>query len=153
MAAAPATGSVVMGSGYSFAVPEGWTVPEEPPLPELDSMALNPGDTDGFSDNVNVVLSPMKWITPGHIESMVVGELERSGARDVRTRTRLMIAGAASAHLSAVLSSEGVDYVVEQYFVCTDEQTFVVTFSFSTTVPELDRDILSESVLASWLWA
>jgi len=152
MAAAPATGAVVMGSGYSYALPAPWTEKEDALPPNIDSVAVNLTDADGFTDSVNVSFSPLKWATPKIFEFLVVDELEHAGATDVRTRTRLTIGGAASAHFSAVMTVQGLEYLVEQYYVCTAGQTYIVTFSFSPTVPEPDRDALAEAIFATWLW-
>lgn len=153
IAAAPATGATVKGSGYSFAVPKGWSADEVSPE-GVDAVAGNLTDADGFADNVNVVVSGSPTITPGRVESTIAAALEASGASDVKIRNRVMIAGSEAAHLSAMLSSQGVDYQIEQFYLSSDEQTMcVVTFAFSPTVSESDRHALSESVLATWAWA
>lgn len=152
IAAAPATGTTINGSGYSFAAPEGWSVPDDLSLPGVDLLVADLTDADGFSDNVNVVLSPGGVITPDEIESLGVAELEGGGASDIQTHDRVMVAGSETAHISAGFPSGDVDTPIEQYYLSSDEQTYVVTFSFSPTVSEADRDALSESVLASWAW-
>lgn len=153
VAAAPATGPTISGTGYSFAAPEGWSVPNDVSLPGMDVLAADMTDADGFADNVNVVLSPSGMITPDQVESLGVDELEGGGASEVKTRDRVMVAGSESAHLSAGFPSGGVDNPIEQFYVSNDVQTFIVTFSFSPTVSESERDELAESVLASWVWA
>ena len=151
--AAPATGNTITGTGYTFVVPEGWDVPTDVTLPGADVLAADLTDTDGFADNVNVVLSPAGEVTPEQVESLGVDELEGAGATDVAVGDRLTVAGSESAHLGAGLSSNGSDYLIEQYYVTHDGQTYVVTFSFSPTVSESDRDEVSESVLATWDWS
>jgi hypothetical protein len=151
---APATGATITGDGYSYQVPEGWDVPEAPvPGFDPDSIALDHTDDDGFSDNVNVILSPAGAITADQVESIGVSELEGVGATEVQVNDRISVAGAESAHLSALLSSNGTGYQIEQYYPTNAGQTYVVTFSFSETVTQTDRVALAESVLASWVWA
>jgi len=151
---AGATGDTVTGDGYSYRVPEGWAVPDED-IPGFtpDSVAADMTDTDGFADNVNVVLSPAGEVSNDLIESAGVDELEGAGATEVAVQPRVQVAGAESAHISARLSQGGTDYLIEQYYASHDGQTYVVTFSFSDTVSTGDRTAVAESVLATWAWA
>lgn len=152
--AAPATGETITGDGYTYVVPEGWAVPDqEVPGFSPDTLAANGQDTDGFADNVNVLKSPAGLVTPDLVESAGVTELEGAGATDITVNDRVTIAGSESAHLSASMSSEGAIYGVEQYYVSTDDQTYIVTFSFSDTVAPDERQDVAESVLVTWTWA
>lgn len=153
IAAVPATGQTISGTGYSFAVPEGWSSPPGITVPEADLAIGNPTDTDGFTDNIVVVLAPAEELTPDWIESRGVEALEDGAATKVEVRNRVMIGGSESPHLAAIFSNDDTEYQVEQFYVRNDVQLYVVTFSFSLAVPEADRDSLAESVLASWAWA
>lgn len=151
---AAATGETIAGTGYTFTVPEGWGEPEQ----EIegfdpDAFAADLDDADGFSDNVNVILSPAGEVTPEQVETLGVQELESVGATDVEVGPRVTVGGSESAHLSAALASEGTEYVVDQFYVTEDGQTYVVTFSFSSTVSDAGRDEIARSVLASWSWS
>jgi hypothetical protein len=155
LSAAPATGPTISGTGYSFALPEGWTVPAPESLPEdleapgMEILAADMADADGFTDNLNVVLASGGVFTADQIESVGVRELEAGGIDDVEVQDRVMIVGTESAHLSAAF---GTTHNMDQYYVSNDEQTYIVTFSFSPTVSVPDRDALAQSVLASWAW-
>lgn len=152
-AVAPATGTKITGTGYSFVVPEGWDRPGENLAQEgIDTIAADLKDTDGFSDNINVLLSPAGKVTPKQVESQGLKELEDSGAKDAKKHDRVTIGDSESAHLSALFPSEAGEYQIEQFYVSSKEQTYVVTFSFSPSVSEADRDALSNSVLATWSW-
>ena len=151
--AAPATGELISGDGYTYNVPEGWGPPPQDVSSGADTLALDLTDDDGFSDNVNVLLSPAGSITADQVEQAGPPELEDSGATDVEVRPRLAIAGEESAHLSALFTQGGATYQIDQYYPTHDGQTYVVTFSFSQTVSQGDREDLAESVLASWAWA
>ncbi|MCJ1703910.1 MULTISPECIES: hypothetical protein [unclassified Rathayibacter] len=151
---AAATGDTITGDGYSYSVPEGWGTPDaDPASMGADTLAADLTDTDGFADNVNVVLSPAGEVSAEQVEDAGVTELENAGATDVEANDRVVVAGAESAHLSANLSASGTSYAVEQYYVTDEGQTYVVTFSFSPTVDDDQREAVAESVLASWAWA
>lgn len=148
-----AAGKSIEGSGYSFVVPEGWAIPEDGAAQEgVDVLAANLADTDGFADNVNVVVSPAGEVTPEQVESKGVKELENAGAKDVTARDRVTVGDWESAHLSAVFPHDADEYLIDQFYVSHDKQTYIVTFSFSPTVAEADRDDVSSSVLATWTW-
>lgn len=152
--AAPATGDTITGDGYSFVVPEGWADPQqEIPGFDPDSFAANMQDTDGFADNVNVLKSPAGFVSADQVETLGLKELETVGATDVAVNDRVNVAGSESPHISAAMTSDGVSYVVDQYYVSTDDQTYIVTFSFSDTVPAAERQQISESILVTWTWA
>jgi hypothetical protein len=147
----PATGETITGTGYSFTAPEGWSIPDSTPA-GVDTVVADQADADGFFDNLNVVLSPAGAVTPEQVETAGVAELEGVGATDVQVHPRIAIAGAESAHLSAMLTSSGVTYQFEQYYATDTDRTCVITFSFSDDVPAADREALAESVLATWTW-
>ncbi|TFC26407.1 MULTISPECIES: hypothetical protein [unclassified Cryobacterium] len=153
ISAAPATGETLFGGGYDLTVPRGWSVPKDVTLPDdVDVIAADLADADGFVDNVNVIVSPAGGMTPDQAESSAVDEFEGAGV-NVTIRDRIMVAETESVHLSAKGSINGADYQIEQFHIpVTDWNTFVVTFSFSPTVSEADRNKLSESVLATWSW-
>lgn len=155
----PAAGETITGTGYSFSVPEGWGIPEQelPGTEGIDVFVANLSDAsaDGFADNVNVVLSPApQAITADQVESLGVDELEgAAGATDVTVEERTTVAGEESAHLSAALDQQGVQYNIDQFYASQGDQTYVITFSFSPEVTEADRAAVYESVLATWTWA
>lgn len=154
IAAAPATGETVEGDGYSYAVPEGWGVPEGVELDTqgLDTIAADLRDADGFSDNINALLSPAGLITIDQAEEQGVRELEDGGATDVEVEDRVRVADTDAARISASLTQSGISYNLEQYYISNDDQTYIVTFSFSDTVDDDQRTETAESVLATWSW-
>ena len=151
-AAEAAAGDTITGTGYSFAVPEDWGDPGAIEGFDPDSLAADLDDADGFADNVNVILSPAGVVTADQVETAGVTELEDAGAADVTVEPRLTVAGSEAAHLSAMFSSGDVSYAVEQYYLNSDDQTYIVTFSFSPEVADADRAAVSDAVLASWAW-
>lgn len=152
--AEPANGELIAGSGYTFIVPAGWTLgaPQAQGGVSTDSVATNTADTDGFVDNVNV-LAPQGLITADDVETSGAESLAQTWGTEVEVRERISVAGADSAHISANLTASGVSYAIEQYYLTSGDQTFVVTFSFSDTMPAAEREEIAESVLVTWAWA
>ena len=151
--AAPAAGDTVKGDGYSYAVPEGWKEQDASIAAGTDTIALSSKPTDNFSTNVNVVVSASGAGTPDQIEPELEKQLSSSGAKSAKVRDRLTVAGTESAHGSATLTNSGVTYNVQQYYIPHSGSTYVVTFSFATTVPDADAIDLAESILATWKWS
>lgn len=151
--AEPATGSPVEGSSYSLTLPQGWAVTEPQTSGGLttDLVASDPADVDGFPDGLNV-LAPGGAVTPEQIETLSPQELASAGASDVTVEPRVIVGGSEAAHISATITTGDVDYAADQYYVSDDEQTYVVTFQFSTSVPKADRERTAESVLVTWAW-
>lgn len=147
----PASGETITGTGYSFRVPEGWGIPEAGFEGfGLDSVAADLTDTDGFTDNVNVIVSPAGELTTEQIETLAGPEIEASGGADVEFLDRITIAGTESAHLTGTYSASGATYRIDQYYPTEPGQTYIVTFSFNDTTSQADRDALAYAVLATW---
>ena len=149
--AAPATGPIVSGNGYTFAAPVGWSVPANLTLQNVDILVSNPADQDSFGDNVCIILTPGR-IIPTLFEWQAIEDLKESGATDIIKRGRVIVAGSEAVHVSSIVTSRGVESQAEQYFFSAEGQTYTVTFSFSLTVPKSQRDAVAQSVLASWTW-
>jgi hypothetical protein len=154
----PALGETLFGSGYDISAPEGWSssapgLPSEVVGNEIDVIAAETEATDGFADNVNVLVSPMAELTADEAERLVVGELESGGFEAVTVEGRIMVADTESVHVSAIGRANGQMYMIEQYLIpVPDWNMYVVTFSFSPEVDNYYRELTAESVLASWTW-
>ncbi|WP_051551556.1 hypothetical protein [Nocardioides sp. URHA0020] len=148
-----AQGREISGTGYVFHAPRGWRQPSRSPSGfDLDSFAVDPADRDGFTDNVNVILSPAGDLTPAQAETLARRELAAGSFEDIVVQDRVDVSGSETAHLSASASTNGTDYAVEQFYPTNDGQTFVVTFSFSADLAGSERAKVTDSVLASWAW-
>lgn len=146
-------GTTITGTGYTYVVPRGWgPPPQKLPGFDPDSLAVDLQDTDDFADNVNVLLSPASPMTPGEAERAAEQELTAVGASDISIQDRVTVAGGESAHTSAVMSMNDVEYRIEQFFPTDNAQTFVLTFSFSSSVTPPERNEVTDAVLASWSW-
>lgn len=150
----PATGELIEGSGYSLHAPEGWVVPPDPP-PTTDIYLIDDeAEVNSFINTLNVILGPGSGETPGEIETNGVVYLETVvGATEVQVRPRVIIAGSETAHISAQLSRNGISYWTEQYLLADAGLAYTITFSFGESVAREDREVLAESVLATWTWA
>lgn len=154
--AEPASGKTIEGTGYSFSLPEGWDVPSQsiPGTGQTDAFAADLTDDDGFADNVNVIrLDPAPLDDLDQLEKALVTEIEGAGSKNVRIGDRATIDGVEAVHIDSELTQQGATYQAEQYNAIRDGISYVVTFSFSDTVSQQDRDDLAASVLAGWAWA
>lgn len=152
--AEPATGELITGDGYTYNVPEGWVQSGEEALQGVaDTLVFDGEDTDDFTDNVNVLLSPAGAVTADQVESDGLAEFEQTEGAEVEVAERVVIADSESAHLSGSLSQQGVEYLMEQYYATNGDQTYVITFSFSSGVSDEDRAAVTDPILASWAWS
>ena len=150
-----ADGDTVKGTDYSYSLPKGWEVPTQkiPGTEQTDSFAADLTDADGFADNVNVIrLDPAPVDDLDKLEPALTAELEKGGSKDVTVRDRGEVDGDEAVHVSSIQEQQGKQYLTEQYNAIHDGVSYVITFSFSDTVSEDDRDDLAESVLDSWTW-
>lgn len=148
-----AKGELISGTGYTYRVPKGWgRPPNNVPGFDPDSLAVDLRDNDGFTDNANVILSPVGEMTPARAEDAAENELTAAGAKDISVNDRITVTGSESAHVTAVMSINDKDYRIEQFYLTDNDQTFVVTFSFSTSLTAGDRAKVTGATMASWAW-
>lgn len=149
-------GRTVEGTDYSYSLPDGWEVPTQdiPGTEQTDSFAADLTDTDGFSDNINVIrLDPAPVDDLDDLEKGLTDELEKAGSQDVSVRDRTEVDGDETVHIASTQSQQGKQYLTEQYNAIHDGVSYVITFSYSDTVSENDRDDISESILDTWKWS
>ncbi|REK73381.1 hypothetical protein DX116_07470 [Aeromicrobium endophyticum] len=79
--------------------------------------------------------------------------LKNADSQEVEVEDPTDIDGEEAARISALLTLNGNKYRTEQFAVDHDGKGYIVTFSFSETVSDDDRDELAESVLATWKWS
>ena len=151
-----ADGDTIEGTDYTYVVPEGWQVPSQDiaGTEQTDTFAADLQDSDGFTDNVNVIrLDPAPIEDLDDLEKGLVSELEGAGATNVRVRDRVDIDGDEAVHIASDQNQQGAVYLTEQYNAIHDGVSYVVTFSYSDSVSEADRDRVAASVLSTWTWA
>ena len=147
-----ATGIVITGTGYSFHAPAGWTLPFRPVKADSYAISGRP-DANGVFDTVNVLVGTLNPDTLAEQQQRAAQYLEQVvGATQVKIRPRVEIAGEESVHISSVLSHQGISEWSEQYSVSHGGATLTITFAFTHTGSQADRDASAESVLASWAW-
>lgn len=150
-----AEGKTIKGTGYTYQVPKGWDVPsaDTPGTAQADSFAGDLTDKDGFTDNVNVILdNTVVGIDRAQLESSVEKVLTNAKATDIKIKDPVTIAGDESFHVGAAFQQSGVTYRTEQYAASHDGKGFIITFSFSDSVAEADRDARAAAILATWKW-
>lgn len=146
------SGRVIAGTGYRYTVPKGWGIPKtDVDTSSVDSLAADLDDTDGFADNVNVIVVKTGDVTPAQIEAQGPQQLKSAGATGVAVRDRVTIAGTESAHLTAL--QKGGTYRVDQFYVIRKGEGYIITFSFSPKLSQADRDATSRSILSTWTWS
>lgn len=151
---APASGDTVTAEQYSFTLPEGWGFPDGAPDGfDETTFAADLQDTDGYSDNLNILVSPGGEVTSEQVEQAGVAELEGAGATEVKALDRVTAAGSESAHLTARVEQSDIPYVIDQYYLVDAGQTYIITFSSSIDAPQAERDVVAQSVLVTWQWS
>ena len=148
-----ATGPTLNGSGYSVNVPMGWG-PSKQRIAgfEADAIAFNLRDKDSFADNLNVVLHPGGAATPQEAEESAERDLASDAIAYITVNDRVRVAEGESAHVTAAATLIGNDYMIEQFYPTDDDQTYIVTFSFSTTLTAEERARVTDATLVSWDW-
>lgn len=151
--AAPADGETFSTADFSYKAPKGWSGPKQA-MPGVVSLAGDPSDKDGFTDNVNVVkVEPAQITAIDSFEKAVVKELEASNASDIKTLPRQQLDGETAVHVTSGASQNGKTYLVNQFAVVHGKANFVITFSFSPDVSFADQESVSQAVVATWHWA
>jgi hypothetical protein len=151
---APATGMLIKGGGggYTFRVPVGWTIPRDAPQADAYAISAKP-DAAGVYDTVNVLPAPATGDTLDQIEQNGVSYLEQvMGATHVQVRPHVMVAGVERVHISSQRTQNGITEWNEQYILQHSGIAFTVTFAFTASEPQAEREALAESVLATWTW-
>ncbi|WP_332664601.1 PsbP-related protein [Aeromicrobium sp.] len=146
----PAGGDTITADGFSYTVPEDW---KESPQSTLLSLAFDSEPTKGFRSSVNVVSDDT--IVGYHsekLEKAVKKVLNNIKASDVTIRDRTEIDGEEAVHSAAVMDMNGNKYRIEQFGVEHDGRGYFVTVSFHPSIPEPERDEVSESILTTWKW-
>lgn len=151
--AAAANGDTIMTDAFSYTVPSGWKKSDAGSTGAL-SLVVNLDDKDGFSDNINVVKDDtIVGVGGDRLEDAVKNVLESVKATDITIKDRIRIDGDEAVHAGAIFEQKGTKYRTEQYAVSHGKAGYVVTVSFSESVPDAERDEVSESILTTWKWA
>jgi len=150
---APATGDTITAEQYTLTLPEGWGFPDGAPDGfDETTFAADLQDDDGFSDNVNILVSPGGEVTSEQVEEAGVAQLEGAGASEVEALDRITAAGSESAHLTARVEQGEMPYRIDQFYLVNAGQTYIVTFASNVDTPQADRDAVAQSVLVTWQW-
>lgn len=154
-AVVPKGATVVKGTGYSFAMPQGWTnltKTVRKTQPSVDVAVGSKLQTKGFTNNLNVVVTKTSGTSPEELKVIadeIKGALSDS-APDYRVQPPTRVAGLTTVHLSGERTAGEQTYWLEQYVVLGEKNAQVVSFSVSLDYPVAKRRQLIESVLKSW---
>lgn len=147
--AASANGEMVTGTGYSYALPEGW-VSDSSINAAADSAAYDPNATT-FASNINVIVSPGEVGAQVHEDS--VSSLVEMGATDAAVQDRVMVGGVESAHLAGTVDSNGESISLHQFAPAYDGSTYITTITFASDLSEGERQAIIDTILGSWTWS
>ncbi len=146
-----ADGDTITTDEFSYAVPKGWKQSDQS---TALSLAVDLEDHDGFSDNINVIRDDtVAGVGGDELEPAVEKVLTAANATDITIKDRIMIGGEEAVHVGAIFELNDKKYRTEQYAIGHGDAGYVVTVSFSESVPEAERDTVSESILTTWKWA
>ena len=151
----PKGAKVVKGNGYTFAMPSGWhdlTGAVKKEQASVDVAVGNKVQTDGFTNNLNVVLTPSGGADADDLDT-IAKEIQTSlkpSAPDYAIQDHTTIAGLPAVHLSGVRAEGKQKYWLEQFVIIGPEQSQVISFSFAASTKAAQRDQLITTVLKSW---
>lgn len=154
--AEPATGPEIPADDFTFNAPVGWKANDGSNVPSINFLALAVAtdDTDGFSDNVNVISDPT-LTRVDNVDDLgkAVEKVLTGVAKDVEILDPVTVDGDGAAVASATFNQGDISYRTRQYAVTHDDRGYIVTFSYSKDVPEAEQRSIADSVMASWSWA
>ena len=150
--AAAASGPLQSTGDFSYRAPKGWQM-GTPPTALIVSVAGDPADKDGFTDNVNVVkIDPSPARNFEELEKGTVAELKKIKATQIKLRPRIKVDGDLAAHVTGKQNQNGGQFLTDQFTMIHGKVNYAITFSFSTDVPIADQESISQSVIATWHW-
>ena len=147
----PAEGDVE-GSGYTIALPEGWTdVTEEAAAsqPLVDLAIADPSGT--FRTNFNVVKPQPFTGTEEQLVTQSAEELKSVTNSKVTPVDPTTFDGVTALGQTSTLSTGQDDVMLIQYMVVRDEQIHPVTMTFLAE-NESEATAVMEEIIASWQW-
>lgn len=161
-----ATGDAVEGNGYTYALPEGWTVEQESSGAEsgVDTVVLSDDAAGDFRVNVNVVREP------GVPEEIEIGEYVDSGIAAVQDDPAAFglpqdatvevvsepadtdLAGEAALDYQVLTKGEGI--AASQRQVAAIHEGTAYTITLSAGEGELDQNSATlDAIISSWGWS
>lgn len=142
----------VEGTGYTIALPEGWTdVTEEAAAsqPLVDLAIADPSGT--FRTNFNVVKPQPFTGTEEQLITQSAEELESVTNSKVTPVDPIAFDGVTALGQTSTLSTGQDDVMLIQYMVVRDEQIHPVTMTFLAE-NESEATQVMEEIIASWQW-
>lgn len=152
-AVVPKGAKVIKGTGYSFAMPKGWTDLTKSVRrrqPSVDVAVGSSVQTKGFPNNMNVVLIRTSGTSPKDLQVDRIKRALADSAPGYQVRPDTTVAGMTTVHLSGRRTAGKQTYWLEQFVILGTKSTQVVSFSVSLAYPLAKRTELIDSVLKSW---
>lgn len=156
-AASPDVGTLVGSDIFAVTLPIGWTQIDgvgEDALFAVSNQAPNdiPTSLNVVEDLTLVQMSPDQ-LAAERIESLNTGGDGTPPPTDVTEVGEYEVDGEQGLRIRYMTEVTDVSMRAEEISVSHDETAYVITFSFSPTVTEGDRDKTIASVMDSWTWA
>jgi hypothetical protein len=146
--------TTVQGSGYSYAVPDGWgDPPQELPGFNPDTISTDLNDADAFADNVNTIVDTTvpNSMDLDELEPATVRAMESAGVfEDITVEHRTEVAGRPAAHFSST-SAIGGEHDIDSFYVTDGSRWIAVTLSTDGLGGD-GRAELASKILAYWKW-
>ncbi|MGJ9422519.1 hypothetical protein [Aeromicrobium sp. CF3.5] len=156
-AASPDVGTLVGSDIFAVTLPIGWT--QTGGVGEDTLFAVSNQAPDDIPTSVNVVedltlvqMAPDQ-LSAERIESLSTGGRGTPPPTDVTEVGEYEVDGEQGLRVSYLQDVTDVSMRSEEISVSHDETAYVITFSFSPTVTEGDRNKTIASVMDSWTWA
>lgn len=156
-AASPDVGTLVGSDIFAVTLPIGWT--QTGGVGEDTLFAVSNQAPDDIPTSVNVVedltlvqMAPDQ-LSAERVEVLTTGGQGTPPATDVTPVGEYEIDGEEGLRLTYLKNVSDVEMRSEEISVSHDETAYVITFTFSPSVDEANRDKVIASVMDSWTWA
>ncbi|MGI8614326.1 MAG: hypothetical protein ACR2KL_10365 [Nocardioidaceae bacterium] len=144
---------MVSGTGYSYAVPDGWDdIINESEAQGADTFVRSTEVVDGFRTNINTVVNPAHGVTDlDTIRNEAATELEHTVGKRPSQIADITIAGERAIGQRAQFTTSGIDITMTQYATVHNDQFVVMTVT-SATADVSTAVQAAQTVVSSWSW-
>jgi hypothetical protein len=161
--AAPAGGTKMTGTGYTYSLPDGWTdisTDLKASQPGIDTGGRAAPATPPFTANLNTLTTPsdFKGVPTSSDLDALAKQIKAEVATlspDAKTLPHIKIDGSPAVHQEGDATSKdaqgkAVKFFLVQYFVVHSGKNYGLTFAFPTDSTAGARDKIVQPVLASF---
>ncbi|MEP6817816.1 MAG: hypothetical protein ABI873_19935 [Marmoricola sp.] len=158
---APAGGSAMSGTGYTYHLPNAWediSAQLKRSQPGIDTGGRAKPATPPFTANMNTLTTPSRISgapSKSDLDALAaqIKQEVATLAPTVATKPQTTIAGAPAVHQEGRANSSGTKFYLVQYFAIYKGNNYGLTFAFPSSTNAAGRGRIVEPVLASWKWS